>query len=65
MLNVPILPNDDIINPPLSWIQVAMKANLVDEHHNVKANLLDAVKRGFNALQYDFLDEKVGTDNKE
>ena len=69
LLNVPLSPNDDvIINPPLSWIQVAMNANLVDQHDDVKASLFDAVKRGFNVeniqslvklyLEHEFLDEQ-------
>ena len=49
LFNVPLPPTDDvIINPPLSWIQVAMNANLVNQHDDVKASLFDAVKRGFN-----------------
>ena len=69
LLNIPITPDHDvIIHPPLSWIEVAMKANLVDQHHDVKANLLDAVKRGFKIeniqslvqmyLEHEFLDEQ-------
>jgi len=48
LLELPITPNDDVTNPPSSWIQFAMKANLVDQHHDVRASLLDAVKCGFN-----------------
>ena len=44
LLTTPVTPNDDIsTHPPLSWIQVAMNANLVDQHHDVRVNLLDAV----------------------
>ena len=50
LLNVPICATDDvIINPPKSWIRIAMKADLVDQHHDVKASLHDAVKHGFKA----------------
>ena len=49
LLTVPLIPTDDIItNPPLSWVKAAMQADLVDEHHDAKANLMDAVKRGFS-----------------
>ena len=69
LLNIPITPKDDVIvHPPLSWIQVAVNVNLVDQHHDVKANLLDAVKRGFNIenlktlvqmyLEHQFLEEE-------
>ena len=47
LLNVLLSPNDDvIINPPLSWIQVAMNANLVDQHDDVKASLFVWWPRG-------------------
>ena len=69
LLSIPVSPNDDVVaNPPSSWIQVAMSANLVDQHHDVRANLMDAVKRGFNFeniqslvkmyLENEFLDEE-------
>ena len=49
LLNIPVTPSDDIvIHPPLSWIQAAINANIVDQQCDVRANLLDAVKRGFN-----------------
>ena len=68
LLTVPLTPTDGIItNPPLSWVKVAMKANLVDEHHDARANLMDAVKRGFSLeniqsivklyVEHQFLDE--------
>ena len=48
LLTVPLKPIDDIItNPTLSWVKAAMQADLVDEHHDAKANLMDAVKCGF------------------
>ena len=47
---VPLIPTDDIItNPPLATcIQAAMQADLVDKHHDAKANLMDTVKSGFS-----------------
>ena len=49
LLTIPLTPTDDVItNPPLSWVKAAMLAGLVDEHHDAKANLMDAVKRGFS-----------------
>ena len=49
LLTVPLTPEDDVIvNPPLSWVKATMQADLVDEHHDAKANLMDAVKRGFS-----------------
>ena len=49
LLTIPLTPTDDVItNPPLSWVKAAMQAGLVDEHHDAKANLMDAVKRGFS-----------------
>ena len=59
--------DDVIVHPPLSWIQAAMNVNLVDQHHDVRANLLDAVKREICEniqtlvkmyLEHDFLDEQ-------
>ena len=45
LLSIPVSPNDDIVAHPLSsWIKVAMSANLVDQHHDVRANLMDAIK---------------------
>ena len=69
LLSISVSPNDDIVaHPPSSWIKVAMSANLVDQHHDVRANLMDAVKRGFNFenirslvkmyLENEFLDEE-------
>ena len=66
LLNVPLTPNDDlVIHPPSSWI---MTKNMVDQHHDIRANLMDAVKRGFNFeniqslvkmyLENEFLDEE-------
>ena len=68
LLTVPLTPIDDVIaNPPLSWVKAAIQADLVDEHHDAKANLLDAVKRGFSLeniqsivklyVEHQFLDE--------
>ena len=68
LLTVPLTPTDDVIvNPPLSWVKAAMQADLVDEHHDARANLLDAVKRGFSLeniqsivklyVEHQFLDE--------
>ena len=68
MLEVPISLNDDVVtNPPSSWIKAAMVAGLVDENHDAKANLMDAVNRGFSFdniksivklyLEHRFLDE--------
>ena len=68
LVKVPLTLNDDVVvYPPSSWIQAAMHANLVDQHHDVRANLMDAVKRGFNFeniqslvklyLEHDILDE--------
>jgi len=37
-----------ISNPPSSWIKAAMAAGLVDENHDAKANLMDAINRGFS-----------------
>ena len=49
LLTIPLTPTDNVItNPPLSWVKAAMTAGLVDEHHDAKANLMDAVKRGFS-----------------
>ena len=40
---------DSIVNePPSSWVKAAMEANLVDEQHDARATLMDAVKRGFS-----------------
>ena len=69
ILNIALTPSDDVvIHPPLSWVQVAINANIVDQHHDVRANLLDAVKRGFDVdnirslvqmyLEHEFLDEQ-------
>ena len=69
LLNISITPKDDVIvHPPLSWIQVTVNVNLVDQHHVVRVNLLDAVKRGFNIeniktlvqmyLEHEFLEEE-------
>ena len=69
ILSMPVSPNDDVVaHPPSSWIQVAMNANLVDQHHDVRANLMDAVKCGFNFeniqslvkmyMENEFLDEE-------
>ena len=69
LVNVPVTPTDDIIiHPPLSWIQVAINANILDKQHDVKAILLDAVKRGFTLeniqslvqmyLEHEFLNEE-------
>jgi len=37
-----------ISNPPSSWIKAAMAAGLVDENHDAKTNLMDAINRGFS-----------------
>ena len=56
LLNIPVNPNDEVVTqPPSSWIQAAMNANLVDQHHDARVSLMDAVKRGFsfeNISQY-------------
>ena len=68
LINIPVSPSSDVIkHPPSSWIQVANNANIVDQHYDVKANLQDAVKRGFTLenirtlvqmyLEHSFLDE--------
>lgn len=68
LINIPVSPSSDVIkHPPSSWIQVAINANIVDQHYDVKANLQDAVKRGFTLenirtlvqmyLEHSFLDE--------
>ena len=68
LLEVPLSLNDTIVtNPPSSWIKAAMVAGLVDENHDAKANLMDAVNRGFSFdniksivklyLEHRFLDE--------
>ena len=49
MLEIPLTSNDNIVSdPPSSWIKAAMVAGLVDESHDAKANLMDAVNRGFS-----------------
>ena len=49
LLTVPLTSTDSIITePPSSWVRAAMEANLVDEHHDARATLMDAVKRGFS-----------------
>ena len=69
LLNIPITPKDDVIvHPPLSWIQVAINVNFVDQHHDVRANLLDVIKGGFNIeniktlvqmyLEHEFLEQE-------
>ena len=56
LLTVPLTPTDDIIiNPPLSWVKAAMQADLVDQHHDAKANLMDAVKCGFSLENIQFI----------
>jgi len=45
LLTVPLTPTDTVItNPALSSVKEAMQADLVDEHHDAQANLLDTVK---------------------
>jgi len=69
LLKVPLtLSNDVVKNPPSSWIKAAMVAGLIDEQHDAKANLMDAVNRGFTFeniksivklyLEHKFLDEE-------
>ena len=49
LLTVPLTATDSIVNePPSSWVKAAMEANLVDEQHDARATLIDAVKRGFS-----------------
>ena len=49
LLTVPLTSTDSIITkPPSSWVRAAMEGNLVDEHHDARATLMDAVKRGFS-----------------
>ena len=49
LLTVPLTAPDSIVNePPSSWVKAAMEANLVDEQHDARATLMDAVKRGFS-----------------
>ena len=68
LLTVPLTATDSIVNePPSSWVKAAMEANLVDEQHDARATLMDAVKRGFSFkniqtiakmyLEHQFLDE--------
>ena len=68
LINIPVSPSSDVIkHPPSSWIQVAINANIVDQHYDVRANLQDAVKRGFTLenirglvqmyFEHSFLDE--------
>ena len=68
LLTVPLTPIDDVItNPPLSWVKAAMQADLVDQQHDARANLMDAVKHGFSLeniqsivklyVEHQFLDE--------
>ena len=48
LINIPVTPFSDVIkHPPSSWIQVAINVNIVDQLYDVRANLQDAVKRGF------------------
>ena len=59
--------DDEVRNPPSSWIKAAMVAGLVDENYDAKANLVDAVNRGFSFdniksivklyVEHHFLDE--------
>jgi len=48
LLKISLTPNDVVTQPPSSWVQFAMKGNLVDQHHDVRASLMDAVKCDFN-----------------
>ena len=68
LLTVPLTATDSIVNePPSSWVKAAMEANLVDEQHDARATLMDAVKRGFSLenirtivkmyVEHQFLDE--------
>ena len=68
LLTVPLTATDSIVNePPTSWVKAAMEANLVDEQHDARATLMDAVKRGFSLeniqpivkmyVEHQFLDE--------
>ena len=68
LLNVPLCSSDDVVvNPPSSWIEAAMKKDLVDEKLDAKSNLMDAAKRGFSLeslkslvdmyLEHGFLDD--------
>ena len=68
LLTVPLTATDSIVNePPSSWVKAAMEANLVDEQHDARATLMDAVKHGFSLenirtivkmyVEHQFLDE--------
>ena len=68
LLTVPLTATDSIVSePPSSWVKAAMEANLVDEQHDARATLMDAVKRGFSLenirsivkvyVEHQFLDE--------
>lgn len=68
LLNVPLCPSDDVVvNPPSSWIEAAMEKDLVNEKHDAKSSLHDAVSRGFSLeslkslvdmyLEHGFLDD--------
>ena len=49
LLNVPLCPSDEVIvTPPSSWIEAAMEKDLVNEKHDAKSNLMDALSRGFS-----------------
>ena len=49
LLTVPLTATDSIVNePPSSWVKAAMEASLVDEQHDARSTLMDAVKRGFS-----------------
>ena len=68
LLTVPLTATDSTVNePPSSWVKAAMEANLVDEQHDARATLMDAVKHGFSFenikaivkmyIEHQFLDE--------
>ena len=45
LINIPVTPSSDVIKyTPSSLIQVAINANIVDQHYDVRANLQDAIK---------------------
>ena len=49
IFKVPLNLNDDVVvHPPSLWIQATVYANLDDQQHDGSANLMDAVKHGFN-----------------
>ena len=49
LFTVLLTATDSIVSEPSSsWVKAVMEANLVDEQHDARATLMDAVKRGFS-----------------